>query len=1493
MTTITTKIVYDTLNIVEFSLTSTESIDYTKYDIRVCHPDAVLDGSGNQTDASGNRVNKTRVAIATVTKTKQSTLSATPSVFPIPTNATMTSGSIYQATLRLYVNNVWQSLPTVEFYYDTRTFTVEPVHVSSLVVDLAHLEAAAAAAAVDIIDASGNVDVATSNLNAAQTPETIAAAQAALNTANANLNTATNAKYAADAALSSAQLTNHNFVTTAPVVMWDDGMVETPVVLASDDPFFEHFTYDKVTMSCASISTEPNHIPTTHYLGEIPHGQPYVWNVNSLPLNKPYELWGTITHTLKSPSQSGWTSDDSPSNNHKYLVPEIAPNFNIITSDTYGYNLENPTVSSTSLTLGDVSGTISTNAIKFSIDNILSYEVHPFQSITFELKDVSGNVSGNTRFTKTFATRSDNEYIVYATDAAFVAIAAGLVNGEPYNCKITLNFTDDNIYSPSQYRSIVVQGEFNDAIDPIIASSTRVVNSWQLNTSEGEGLIISFKKTDQFLGTNATLPANLDVYGETTVLAVYRVTDAYNNWSDWQNLVGGSIAQGSVNYSLDSNNNNGVYAIPKYTSSAVLGSIQPDVNIYAEIPNQARHPLVQVRLSLVTDNTSFVTDKRTSEIIVIPPQSSYIYPIANASVRYFPNPDAHDFINDVPFITSISVSDVVNFSVPVSIPPYFKSVITTTGSGASFGAASDTNYSGTIYDDDDNVVIYDPDVTGLSYPVSYTGATFQISVKYVYLENHAIETASNSHTIQQQGLSPVTVASVVNSWEEVNSNEGAGLVVSFMKTAQFMGTSSTGYNLDLSVNQATVKAEYSVHDGTAWSEWQTLDGGSIAQGSVNYSLDSNNNNGVYAVPQHTSSVVLGSAQAPVYIYAEIPDQAQYPLVQVRLTLQTNSAAYDPLIAQLNPKQAPIQLSEIKVIDDVDGASYPYNATFRYFLKPVAHNFSNNKPIIDSIDVGDVNFSVPVNVPPFFSSQVTTNDGTGGTASVVVNNDAPNASYDYLSGVVNDLSYAPTDNSSFVLTVKYTSNENPAIYTVPTSMTVQKQGVPSDSFSISSCTWNADTDKIVYTLLINATQFSMNRMDGWNMYTKLTTEPDSDFIPYYNVLKTEGLAQTVDLSGNYPDYSLIDVKFVATRSIYLASDNYENQVETVVGSTKDDESTQIRNLPDTLAPPAASDITLTNIIYNLNSASYNATLSVSLPENVDGLRIVNGPISSTDTSVIIPLPPTPTEFDYTIQYRYDNEVNGVIMELYSDTTTVSFTSGVSNRSAPVIVSKDRVSSAVFNVVYTSSNTGSYSNSVLTSDVYLDRTPDVNVGSDDGSVNLAAYQGSEVSMYVKDTFVSTYTVDGVDTTSTQVINSDPVAVNLASNPTINESSITIETNRLRFTVNNNGTPFIDRMLVVLAQDATINEGDQGTYSLAMFENATGFTDTVVEYANTLSGPGHTLRVIGISGTGMDMTTLFQFNPASSFSSATANVVIHASNAVEGSDSCAIANLESSIL
>ena len=1040
------------------------------------------------------------------------------------------------------------------------------------------------------------------------------------------------------------------------------------------------------------------------------------------------------------------------------------------------------------------------------------------------------------------------------------------------------------ITTESQDQTIQQQG-----LLPITEAS--VVNSWTMNDTEGAGLVVSFAKTDQFMGTNdATY--NLDEHGVTTVLVEYSVLDATGATTTWSPLSGGSITDyASTNYTLDAANTNGVYVVPKSWDTGNFGT---SVRIYAEIPDQTDSNLVAVRLSLSTNSAAYAplitnlnpkqAPLQVSDTFVAPAPTGYTYPFT-ASVRFFPAHADHDFDTDVPFITGI-VNDVVAFSVPVSVEPYFRAVVTTDGVGADFGSAAPYNYNGTLPTIDSH------DVTGLSYPVSYTGATFTVGVQYVYLENAGITTESQDQTVQQQGLSPLTVSSVVNSWT-MDNTEGAGLVVSFNKTDQFMGSMPHSYNLDATGNQATVLVEYNVLDDA--TTWEPLIGGSIAQGSVTYALDATNTTGVYAVPQLTSGALIGDEQAPVFIYAVIPGQADYNLVLVRLTLRTESAAYAPQITNLSPEQAPIQVSDAFSAPAPAGYTYPVGyASVRFFPAPADHDFDTYKPLsqlsglADSID--QINFTVPVNVPRYFRSSVTTSGGTvTGTATIVGDDDSS------VENGVAGLSYAPTDNTSFELTVSYDYSENDEVTSPPQSMTVQMQGFPNTTdqgFTIVSAAWNNATQELEYELAITATATSAVRMDGWNVLTKLSTE--TAYTPHGNVLRSTGLTQSLAVS--YDDYSIIDVRIVATRSVYLESTNTEAQTQT---NTNDvDEvgmrSTQITILPGTLPNPTASDITVGDIVYNGNAGgSQQLTLSVDHHANASHVKInVNESfylIPNPNPALLVwPKPSTPTAKTFTVQYGYASYVTGISTTAYSAPTTVSFTTGYSNPSTPVIVSKAYVDASTFTVTYTSTDS-SYTSAdmVLTSNVDIvvgDNDP-VNVGATAGSVNLSDFKSDEVNMSIRDSFAYNYYVDGQAVQGTQVVQSGSVTFYVAANPAIVQSSVAVQTtlNTVTFPVNHNGDPHFNIVLIVITQDSSIVVNDSGTYALALFSASGGF-GVGTTYANTISGAAHTLTVSSITGTDYDTVTSFTFQSATTITTADANVVLYVANTIEGADSFA---------
>ena len=713
-----------------------------------------------------------------------------------------------------------------------------------------------------------------------------------------------------------------------------------------------------------------------------------------------------------------------------------------------------------------------------------------------------------------------------------------------------------------------------------------------------------------------------------------------------------------------------------------------------------------------------------------------------------------------------------------------------------------------------------------------------------------------------------------------------------------MGDSAALYNLDATGNQATVLVEYSVvnPDNGATTTWLPLSGGSIAQGSVTYALDSSNTDGVYAVPQNPSSASLGSAQDDVAIYAEIPDQADYNLVAVRLTLRTDSAEYAPQITNLDPEQAPVQVSDAFSAPAPAGYTFPYTASVRFFPATAYHDFNTDKPVIqlgDADGLDKISFNVPVSVPRYFRSVVETS-GAGtvsGTATTVGNDDAAESSN------VTGLSYVPTADQTFALTVSYEYSENTTVSSDPQAMSVQMQGFPNPTdkgFTIVSASWNKATQELEYELDITATATSAVRMDGWNVYTKLSTETAG--WPVDEALVSSGLTHSVSLSSlAYPYFSIIDVKVVATRSKYLDSADTNEQTETNSDNVLDAgiQTTQITILPNTLPKPAASDIVLTNIVYDENAASsQSATLTVTVPSIATGVRVTNTSDSSTSTSTTqtISITSTPTEYTFTIEYKYDSTVTGSVTTTYSAPTTLSFTTGLSNASTPVITSKAYVDESTFPVTYTSTDS-SYTSAdmVLTSTVEAlsvgSSDPAVNLGSNDGSVNLISFKGLNVNMYISNSFAYNYYVDEQAVPGTQVVQSDAVTFYVAANPAIG-SSIAVDAtlHTVTFSVHNNGAPNFNLALIVITQDSSTAQNDSGTYAIALFSAAGGF-EVGTSYANTISGgAAHTLTVSGITGADYATVTSFTFQSASDLTTADANVVVYVANTIEGADSVA---------
>jgi hypothetical protein len=392
-------------------------------------------------------------------------------------------------------------------------------------------------------------------------------------------------------------------------------------------------------------------------------------------------------------------------------------------------------------------------------------------------------------------------------------------------------------------------------------------------------------------------------------------------------------------------------------------------------------------------------------------------------------------------------------------------------------------------------------------------------------------------------------------------------------------------------------------------------------------------------------------------------------------------------------------------------------TFRYHPKPVAHNFATDKPICTSAGAS-IAFDVPLTIYPFFKAVV--RSGSNGSVAEITNPNTYDASWNLpLARTGSGLSYTPLINVNFNLFVQYVSIEKSSIYSVEQFMPVQQQGFPSNSFSITKCRWDYPNQKIQYALDISATGATADRMDAWNMYTKLSSASDSAWeLQYSNILRTAGSTQPqydVSLNQIYADYNNVDVKFVATRSLYLNQADTSNQVETIGAGVLDTKQALVTKLPAVLPRINTSDITLENTVYNVapNTAhNTSATLKANRPSNANGLRITDSNTSVVDISgnvfdisYNITLTDSVVERSYEIRARYYSVDTPAPTFQYVDSlpVTVIFKNGTSNRPRPVIKSK-KYSDSKFTVTYDSVNAGSWlnSNTALVSNVYVRKT-----------------------------------------------------------------------------------------------------------------------------------------------------------------------------------------------
>ena len=597
-----------------------------------------------------------------------------------------------------------------------------------------------------------------------------------------------------------------------------------------------------------------------------------------------------------------------------------------------------------------------------------------------------------------------------------------------------------------------------------------------------------------------------------------------------------------------------------------------------------------------------------------------------------------------------------------------------------------------------------------------------------------------------------------------------------------------------------------------------------------------------------------------------------------------------------------------------GSLSSYNSGNTYTLTPQSDGINAGKNV--PFDAA-ISFDVPLTVYPFFKAVVTTSDGVCiGIVADITNPNAYDASWNKeVARTGQGLSYTPA-NASFTLKVKYVSSENSAISSVEQSMQVQRHGFPSNSFSITSCKWNKSNQEVDYTLstLSNDVKY---RIDGWNLYTSATDATGNaikdasgnEVSLQHSKLTSDGLTQSVALARvNYLDYKNITVKFVATRSLYLNVANFSNQAETIGAGVRNTNQASVTKLPAVLPLIDFNDITLENTVYvKQGGTTQYARLSAKYNSPANGLQIIDTNSSPNPTTnalfydVILPTPDSPpTSFSrsYQIKAKYDSVDTP---DVYSLPVTVTFMTSISDRSAPVLVSKNN-SGNDFIVKYTSMNTGPWnegSTLLSSSDVYVkpgssaDQLIESNIlnNPDIKSVNLGQFKGGNVNMWVKDKFTTTYKVDksvatGISSdftnkTSIQIVNSSSVAFVLAANPQINESSIVVDGTNKRITVdvNNMGTPLLDNVLLVVSQDSTNNENDPGYYALAYFMRVNNV------FTNKFTG-SQTMSVSDID-TGMAKVTTLTFSSINLVNTNPVNVSLFVGNIVEGSDSCAVAN------
>jgi hypothetical protein len=1363
--------------LVSLNSTVQQPIECQKYDIRVVEVNFNVIGTD---------------AVATYSGIQNFTITSTPSSFAIPINAaTMRNGTKYKVTIRLYSSSLVYSYTTInQLYYDSRVYTIAPVLVSSnstetdSVFDITNVQVFRTTldgSGNNVLDASGN-----------KVLEVIPS----------------NNQFFTDVGVS-------NIVMSAVALIKD---VSNNVIT------YTNGTQYSLASVSSSVFDRRNLVPTS-YRFKI---------TNSLTTDYAYELWGYLS-----------------------LGSQFTSVINILAADiTVGYVINNPDIA---IALGDVIGVVSPDPISITLKNWAYYNTtHMFDTITLDILNENGNIlsadaSGNNLLTYT---KPSNAFVFVSSDSSgnevrvvkFSSIELNsfannnpLMNGVTYRFKVTLNFTNVSLYTPSLVRSATKNGQFTDEMLPIVSGNA--VNSWQIDSTKTDGLVVGFKKTTQFYGTSSK-PYNLE--DNTTVKAQYRTFDISGNsqWSNWKELSGGYIWQTisksitnattnpittetiTITETLYDVSGNGMYKVPKYTGDDELsGNIQPHVYIYAVIPTkQAKYSAVQIRLSLITTNTAFSTQTSTDYDVPRVASTTYTATTDNNAVtfRYHPPPVAHNFANDKPICTSAGNS--IAFDVPLTVYPFYKAVVTTSD-GDSIADITNPN----TYD-----ASWNQSVACIGQGLSYTpaaNASFTLKVKYVSIENSAIS-VETPMTVQRQGFPSNSFSINSCRWDYPNQKINYELDISANSTSAYrmdgwnVYTSDASNNYNVSYNAFDDFISGSTPQSTS-NVWQYLEVNTDRSTASLLSNWQNGNDIISTYGQWDNNRTGGS----------------YPFVQKvtgsgLINSGSGSSFTGPALV-MHPDSSSINVG--MGFKNTTGSTINVNIDLALSLLFPDRTVDGVNYFIQRGLLNDARYELYANstIPPN-SSTFTFNK---------TNIELRDGEFIYL--ILNRVGLYDWDFTKVVFNVVRTGNllRDASGNLVRDVYTLQQSKLLSNGLTQNVTNVNYPDYKNIAVTFVATRSLYLNPANFDKQVETIGAGLDTK---QALVTKLPAVLPLVDASGVTLVNTVYNFNVTDTQSATLTATRPSNAI-----------GLQIQNAPTT-------------------------TPTVDNSGNV------------VDISCNIPLPTLEdrlTKLSYDIRARYYSVDTPTVQFVYSNAVTVSFIPSISNRAVPVIKSKD-ISGNEFNVRYDSINSGTWrSPNAILSNVYAGiegLNAYTHVGADDQSINLEQFKGNIVTIYVQDKFTTQYKVDKTAATGTandftnkdsiQIVNSSPSATFvLAANPQIVENSVVVNgTNKvITVNVNNMGTPLLDNVLLVVSQDSTNNENDPGYYALAYFVKAT------TGFVNKLSGSELSLSVSDNEVTGMGKVTTLTFSSINLTlkNNNPVNVVLFVGNIVEGSDSCAV--------